>query len=55
MAVRRLRVPSVLRGIMPVVVIPLISSAVVGFLMFLLVVAADHGRPGERPGVTVAA
>ncbi|WP_406477157.1 fructose-specific PTS transporter subunit EIIC [Streptomyces platensis] len=37
MAVQRVRVPPVLRGIMPVVVIPLISSAVVGFLMFLVV------------------
>lgn len=37
MAVQRVRVPAVLRGIMPVVVIPLISSAVVGFLMFLVV------------------
>ncbi|GHE75965.1 PTS lactose transporter subunit IIC [Streptomyces longispororuber] len=35
--VQRARVPAVLRGIMPVVVIPLISSAVVGFLMFLVV------------------
>ncbi|MFI0739925.1 fructose-specific PTS transporter subunit EIIC [Streptomyces sp. NPDC021100] len=37
MAVQRARVPAVLRGIMPVVVIPLVSSAVVGFLMFLVV------------------
>ncbi|MEU5579722.1 fructose-specific PTS transporter subunit EIIC [Streptomyces huasconensis] len=37
LAVQRVRVPAVLRGIMPVVVIPLISSAVVGFLMFLVV------------------
>ncbi|WP_405848493.1 fructose-specific PTS transporter subunit EIIC [Streptomyces niveus] len=37
MAIQRVRVPSALRGIMPVVVIPLISSAVVGFLMFLVV------------------
>ncbi|RLU94620.1 PTS lactose transporter subunit IIC [Streptomyces griseocarneus] len=37
MAVQRLDVPAVLRGIMPVVVIPLLSSAVVGFLMFLVV------------------
>ncbi|CAL9447295.1 PTS fructose transporter subunit IIABC [Streptomyces sp. enrichment culture] len=35
--VQRLRVPSALRGIMPVVVIPLVASAVVGFLMFLVV------------------
>ncbi|MGW7002063.1 PTS fructose transporter subunit IIABC, partial [Streptomyces sp. NPDC054933] len=37
MAIQRVRVPAPLRGIMPVVVIPLISSAVVGFLMFLVV------------------
>lgn len=37
MGVQRVRIPAVLRGIMPVVVIPLISSAVVGFLMFLVV------------------
>ncbi|AJC57801.1 PTS system C fructose-specific IIA component or PTS system C fructose-specific IIB component [Streptomyces sp. 769] len=36
-AIQRLDVPPVLRGIMPVVVIPLLSSAVVGFLMFLVV------------------
>ncbi|WP_327372450.1 fructose-specific PTS transporter subunit EIIC [Streptomyces sp. NBC_01216] len=36
-AVQRVHVPSVLRGVMPVVVIPLISSAVVGFLMFVVV------------------
>ncbi|MFF3454684.1 fructose-specific PTS transporter subunit EIIC [Streptomyces sp. NPDC002730] len=37
MAIQRLKVPKPLRGIMPVVVIPLISSAIVGFLMFLVV------------------
>ncbi|MEW1927661.1 fructose-specific PTS transporter subunit EIIC [Streptomyces sp. NPDC088360] len=37
MGIQRVRIPSVLRGIMPVVVIPLISSAVVGFLMFLVI------------------
>lgn len=37
MGIQRVRIPAVLRGIMPVVVIPLISSAVVGFLMFLVV------------------
>lgn len=36
-AIQRVRIPAPLRGIMPVVVIPLISSAVVGFLMFLVV------------------
>ncbi|MFJ4919041.1 fructose-specific PTS transporter subunit EIIC [Streptomyces sp. NPDC088725] len=37
MAIQRVKVHPTLRGIMPVVVIPLISSAVVGFLMFLIV------------------
>ncbi|MFC6067775.1 PTS fructose transporter subunit IIABC [Streptomyces ochraceiscleroticus] len=37
MAIQRVRVPAPLRGIMPVVVIPLVSSAVVGFLMFLVI------------------
>ncbi|MFF8645889.1 fructose-specific PTS transporter subunit EIIC [Streptomyces sp. NPDC015345] len=37
LGIQRVRIPTVLRGIMPVVVIPLISSAVVGFLMFLVV------------------
>ena len=37
MAIQRVTIPSVLRGIMPVVVIPLISSAVVGTLMFVLI------------------
>ncbi|MFC9230642.1 fructose-specific PTS transporter subunit EIIC [Streptomyces decoyicus] len=37
MTIQRVAIPPVLRGIMPVVVIPLISSAIVGFLMFLVV------------------
>ncbi|GAA2325264.1 fructose-specific PTS transporter subunit EIIC [Streptomyces caniferus] len=37
MAIQRVTIPTVLRGIMPVVVIPLISSAIVGFLMFLVI------------------
>ncbi|REK89499.1 PTS lactose transporter subunit IIC [Streptomyces inhibens] len=37
LAIQRISIPPVLRGIMPVVVIPLISSAIVGFLMFLVV------------------
>lgn len=37
MAIQRVGIPPVLRGIMPVVVIPLISSAIVGFLMFLVI------------------
>ncbi|MEU3731123.1 fructose-specific PTS transporter subunit EIIC [Streptomyces sp. NPDC033538] len=37
MAIQRARIPVALRGIMPVVVIPLISSAIVGFLMFVVI------------------
>ncbi|RDD89829.1 fructose-specific PTS transporter subunit EIIC [Streptomyces parvulus] len=37
LAVQRVRIPKALRGIMPVVVIPLISAAVVGFLMFVVI------------------
>ncbi|MEU7056772.1 fructose-specific PTS transporter subunit EIIC [Streptomyces sp. NPDC046197] len=37
MAIQRLNIPQALRGIMPVVVIPLISSAIVGFLMFVVI------------------
>ena len=37
MAIQKVNVPTALRGIMPVVVIPLISSAVVGFLMFVVI------------------
>ncbi|MGW9590062.1 PTS fructose transporter subunit IIABC [Streptomyces chartreusis] len=37
LAIQRIDIPPVLRGIMPVVVIPLVSSAVVGFLMFVVI------------------
>jgi fructose PTS system EIIBC or EIIC component len=37
MAIQRVRVPGPLRGIMPVVVIPLLSSVVVGAAMFVVV------------------
>ncbi|POX65305.1 PTS lactose transporter subunit IIC [Streptomyces sp. Ru62] len=37
MAIQKLNIPAALRGIMPVVVIPLISSAIVGFLMFVVI------------------
>ncbi|ELP70927.1 PTS system EIIC component, partial [Streptomyces turgidiscabies Car8] len=37
LAIQKIRIPPVLRGIMPVVVIPLISSLIVGFLMFVVV------------------
>ncbi|MBC9729552.1 fructose-specific PTS transporter subunit EIIC [Streptomyces sp. TRM68367] len=37
MAIQKVNIPAPLRGIMPVVVIPLISSVVVGFLMFVVI------------------
>ncbi|MFJ7334837.1 fructose-specific PTS transporter subunit EIIC [Streptomyces sp. NPDC101116] len=37
MTIQKVNVPAALRGIMPVVVIPLISSAIVGFLMFVVI------------------
>lgn len=37
MAIQKINIPAVLRGVMPVVVIPLVSSAIVGFLMFVVV------------------
>ncbi|CAM5461291.1 protein-N(pi)-phosphohistidine--D-fructose phosphotransferase OS=Streptomyces aurantiogriseus OX=66870 GN=GCM10010251_21550 PE=4 SV=1 [Streptomyces aurantiogriseus] len=37
LAIQRIKIPPVLRGIMPVVVIPLVSSIVVGFLMFVVI------------------
>ncbi|MBA2806839.1 PTS sugar transporter subunit IIA [Streptomyces sp. KM273126] len=37
LGIQRIKIPPVLRGIMPVVVIPLVSSIVVGFLMFVVV------------------
>ncbi|WP_318203055.1 fructose-specific PTS transporter subunit EIIC [Streptomyces sp. SCL15-4] len=36
-AIQRVRIPPVLRGIMPVVVIPLLSSALTGFLMLVVI------------------
>jgi PTS system fructose-specific IIC component len=37
LAIQKVKIPAAVRGIMPVVVIPLISSAVVGFLMFVVI------------------
>ncbi|MEO3756042.1 fructose-specific PTS transporter subunit EIIC [Streptomyces sp. B6B3] len=37
MLIQRVHIPPTLRGIMPVLVIPLIGSAVVGFLMFVVI------------------
>ncbi|GES33830.1 fructose-specific PTS transporter subunit EIIC [Streptomyces angustmyceticus] len=57
-AIQRVAVPPVLRGIMPVVVIPLISSALVGFLMFLVigkpVAALQKGLTDWLSGLTGA-
>ncbi|MEV0976805.1 fructose-specific PTS transporter subunit EIIC [Streptomyces sp. NPDC049915] len=36
-AIQKVKIPAALRGVMPVVVIPLISSAIVGFLMFVVI------------------
>ncbi|MEU5087265.1 fructose-specific PTS transporter subunit EIIC [Streptomyces sp. NPDC021356] len=55
-AVQKIRIPAALRGIMPVVVIPLISSAVVGFLMFVVIgkpiAAAQKGMTDWLNGLT---
>ncbi|HCA85074.1 MAG TPA: PTS lactose transporter subunit IIC [Streptomyces sp.] len=37
MAVQRVRIPANLRGIMPVLVLPLVGSVIVGFLMFVVI------------------
>ncbi|WP_338897747.1 fructose-specific PTS transporter subunit EIIC [Streptomyces sp. TG1A-60] len=37
LGIQRIKIPPVLRGIMPVVVIPLISSMIVGFLMLVVI------------------
>ncbi|MER6410478.1 fructose-specific PTS transporter subunit EIIC [Streptomyces humidus] len=37
LSIQKVKIPASVRGIMPVVVIPLISSAVVGFLMFVVI------------------
>ncbi|QOV37764.1 PTS sugar transporter subunit IIA [Streptomyces ferrugineus] len=37
LGIQRVNIPPVLRGIMPVVVIPLVSSIAVGFLMFVVI------------------
>ncbi|BDH03293.1 PTS fructose transporter subunit IIABC [Streptomyces seoulensis] len=56
LAIQRMRIPAALRGIMPVVVIPLISSAVVGFLMFVVIgkpiAAAQKGMTDWLNGLT---
>ncbi|MEU1037315.1 fructose-specific PTS transporter subunit EIIC [Streptomyces sp. NPDC005551] len=54
--IQRVRIPAALRGIMPVVVIPLISSAIVGFLMFVVIgkpiASAQKGMTDWLNGLT---
>ncbi|MEW2612064.1 fructose-specific PTS transporter subunit EIIC [Streptomyces sp. NPDC047880] len=56
MAIQKVNVPASLRGIMPVVVIPLISSAIVGFLMFVVIgkpiAEAQKGMTGWLNGLS---
>ncbi|MFF9376973.1 fructose-specific PTS transporter subunit EIIC [Streptomyces griseoluteus] len=56
LAIQRVNIPAAMRGIMPVVVIPLISSAVVGFLMFVVIgkpiAAAQKGMTDWLNGLT---
>lgn len=56
MAIQKVNVPAALRGIMPVVVIPLISSAIVGFLMFVVIgkpiAEAQKGMTGWLNGLS---
>ncbi|GAB2791502.1 fructose-specific PTS transporter subunit EIIC [Streptomyces chlorus] len=56
LGIQRVRIPVALRGIMPVVVIPLISSAVVGFLMFVVIgkpiAEAQNGMTDWLNGLT---
>ncbi|MGW8374494.1 fructose-specific PTS transporter subunit EIIC [Streptomyces sp. ODS28] len=58
MAIQRVRIPAPLRGIMPVVVIPLISSALVGTLMFVVIgnpiAVAQKAMTGWLSGLTGA-
>ncbi|MFE2095587.1 fructose-specific PTS transporter subunit EIIC [Streptomyces sp. NPDC059468] len=58
MAIQRINIPAALRGIMPVVVIPLISSAIVGFLMFVVIgkpiASAQKGLTDWLGGLTGA-
>ncbi|MEU7397894.1 PTS fructose transporter subunit IIABC [Streptomyces albogriseolus] len=58
LAIQKVNIPAALRGIMPVVVIPLISSAVVGFLMFVVIgkpiAEAQKGMTDWLAGLTGA-
>ncbi|MFI5809899.1 fructose-specific PTS transporter subunit EIIC [Streptomyces sp. NPDC051643] len=54
--IQKVRIPAALRGIMPVVVIPLISAAIVGFLMFVVIgkpiASAQKGMTDWLNGLT---
>ncbi|QNP72136.1 PTS sugar transporter subunit IIA [Streptomyces roseirectus] len=56
MGIQRVKIPTALRGIMPVVVIPLISTAIVGFLMFVVIgkpiASAQKGMTDWLNGLT---
>ncbi|AVH58185.1 MULTISPECIES: PTS fructose transporter subunit IIABC [Streptomyces] len=56
MAIQKVKIPAAVRGIMPVVVIPLISSAIVGFLMFVVIgkpiASAQKGMTDWLNGLT---
>ncbi|MEU3828264.1 fructose-specific PTS transporter subunit EIIC [Streptomyces sp. NPDC029080] len=58
LGIQRVRIPTALRGIMPVVVIPLVSSAIVGFLMFVVIgkpiASAQKGLTDWLTGLTGA-
>ncbi|WP_369235549.1 fructose-specific PTS transporter subunit EIIC [Streptomyces sp. R21] len=55
-AIQKVKIPASLRGIMPVVVIPLISAAIVGFLMFVVIgkpiASAQKGMTDWLNGLT---
>ncbi|MFF9583196.1 fructose-specific PTS transporter subunit EIIC [Streptomyces achromogenes] len=56
LAIQRVPIPAVLRGIMPVVVIPLVSSAITGFLMLVVIgkpiASAQKGLTDWLSGLT---
>ncbi|MHC5904378.1 PTS fructose transporter subunit IIABC [Streptomyces sp. S6] len=56
LGIQRVKIPTALRGIMPVVVIPLISTAIVGFLMFVVIgkpiASAQKGMTDWLNGLT---
>ncbi|MFD9002013.1 fructose-specific PTS transporter subunit EIIC [Streptomyces sp. NPDC059582] len=56
LSIQKVKIPPAVRGIMPVVVIPLISSAIVGFLMFVVIgkpiASAQQGLTDWLNGLT---